>query len=121
MSILGIIYLEKHKCSTQYNLIGIAGKFCSVYSLVVRNSLTAASFTSRKYLPTINLYDRDLFFCYEIYIGILFISFINLYNLFGIAEMLYSVYTVSVLQELLITQLSLFNLNNSAKMTLKYF
>ena len=77
MSILGMTYLEKHKCSTQYNLIGIAEKFCSVYSLPVRNSLTTASFTSRKYLATVNLYDTDLYFSVMKYIWV-FYSFHSL-------------------------------------------
>ena len=76
MSILGITYLEKDKCSTQYNLTGIAEKFCSVYSLAVRNSLTTASFTSRKYLLTINLCNTDLCFPVMKYIYRCFIHFI---------------------------------------------
>ena len=68
ISILRITYLEKHKCSTQYNLIGKAEKFCSIFSLAVRNSLTTASFKSRKYLSTINLYDTGLCFSVMKYI-----------------------------------------------------
>ena len=77
MSILVLTYMEKHKCPTQYNLIGIAEKFRSVYYLAVRNSLTTASFTSRKYLLTINLCNTDLCFPVMKYIYRCFIHFIH--------------------------------------------
>ena len=55
MSVLGITYSEKHKCSTQNNIIGITENFYSVYSLAVSTNLITASSTSGKYLPIVNL------------------------------------------------------------------
>ena len=54
-------------------------------------------------------------------ISVLFISFISLYDLLRIAEMSYSSYTISLLQELHNSDQSLAILNHSSKSTLKYF
>ena len=120
MSVLGITYSEKHKCSTQYNIVGIKENFYSVHSLAISTSVITATSTSRKYLPIINLW-YDLYYRYYmvLYYRYFIYFFINLHNLHGIAEMFCSLYRVSFLQELGNSDFSLVILSNVTKMTVK--